>query len=94
MHTCIIPRVVLCICRGWINALTVVGTNAAAGAAMLFVALLFSLCAAGDIILLIKVGYAAFHTSRQSELSRIPYQFKILSLFQWLAMMINSLHAG
>jgi len=43
-------------CRGWINALTVIGKSLAAGLVMMVIALLFSICAAMEVIMLVKVG--------------------------------------
>ncbi|XP_060576911.1 secretory carrier-associated membrane protein 1-like isoform X5 [Ruditapes philippinarum] len=40
---------------GWINSLTIIGKHTAAGAVMMFVALFFSICAAAEIIMLLKV---------------------------------------
>lgn len=40
---------------GWINALGVIGKSTGAGAVMLFVAFFFTICAVGEIVMLIKV---------------------------------------
>lgn len=46
--------------RGWINALSVIGSKTAAGGVMLVIAFLFTLEAVLSMLLLIKVGYRLY----------------------------------